>query len=102
MNTGLPLDFYPDGLPIFLRGDFIRSPQTTIPSHGVIYENLVLPEHLHLHPKLSFNLAIIPPINDFEISSKELLEEVFSSIHIQIVKLDAHFNFVHCSFIKCT
>ena len=76
MNSqiGLPLDFYPDGLPIFLRGDFIRSPRPLGPDHGVIYENLVLPEHLHLHPKLNFNLAVIPPTTDVEINSKELLD----------------------------
>lgn len=63
LPLGLPLDWHTDGTPIFLRGDFIRDPRTLFPNTGVIYDNLVLPEHRHLHPNSRFNMLILPPSN---------------------------------------
>ena len=58
---GLPLDWHVDGTPIFLRGDFIRTPRNLAPKSGLIYDNLVLPEHRHLHPNSWFNMLVLPP-----------------------------------------
>ncbi len=60
MDLALPLDWHPDGTPIFLRGDIIR-PARPIAPHGLVYDNLILPEHKHLRPELQFNLHLIPP-----------------------------------------
>ncbi len=57
IDTGLPLDFHPDGTPIFQRGDFIRPARPM--DDGVIYDNLMLPEHKHLRPELRFNMIQI-------------------------------------------
>ena len=61
MDFGLPLDWHPDGTPIFLRGDIIRPARPMGPDNGVIYDNLMLPEHKHLRPEIRFNLINIPP-----------------------------------------
>lgn len=61
LDTGLPLDWHPDGTPIFNRSDLIRGPRTIEPDNGIIYDNLMLPEHRHLRPEIRFNMIIIPP-----------------------------------------
>lgn len=71
LPLGLPLDWHSDGTPIFLRGDFIRDPRPLPPNPGVIYDNLMLPEHRHLHPNSKFNMLIIPP------STKDKLNEIW-------------------------
>ncbi|MDH5402490.1 MAG: hypothetical protein OEZ01_00450 [Candidatus Heimdallarchaeota archaeon] len=68
--VGLPLDWHEDGTPIFLRGDFIRPARKMIPHHSVIYDHLMLPEHLHLLPELRFNLFVLE-------SSKNTTEEIW-------------------------
>ena len=60
LPLGLPLDWHPDGTPIFMRGDFIRDARPLQPN-GVIYDDLTLPEHRHLHPISKFNMFILPP-----------------------------------------
>lgn len=71
LPLGLPLDWHSDGTPIFLRGDFIRDPRPLSPDSGVIYDNLGLPEHRHLHPNSRFNMLIVPP------SRKDKLNEIW-------------------------
>ncbi|MHA2250872.1 MAG: hypothetical protein ACXAD7_10950 [Candidatus Kariarchaeaceae archaeon] len=65
VETGLPLDWHGDGIPIFLRGDFIRDPRPLEPN-GFIYDNLILPEHKHLRPELRFNMIRIPAMQNQE------------------------------------
>lgn len=66
MEYGLPLEWHPDGTPIFQRGDIIRPARPMDPDHGVIYDNLILPEHKHLRPEIRFNLINIPPVEGGE------------------------------------
>lgn len=61
MEFSLPLDWHTDGTPIFNRGDIIRPARPIEPSNGIIYDNLILPEHKHLRPEVQFNLLVIPP-----------------------------------------
>ena len=61
LPLGLPLDWHPDGTPIFQRGDFIRDPRSLPPNSGVIYDNIVLPEHRSLHSNSRFNMIVLPP-----------------------------------------
>ncbi len=68
---GLPLDWHTDGTPIFLRGDIIRDPRNLEPHKGVIYDNIILPEHKHLQPNSKFNILVLPP------SNQEKLEEIW-------------------------
>ncbi|MHA2033448.1 MAG: hypothetical protein ACW99Q_29090 [Candidatus Kariarchaeaceae archaeon] len=71
LPLGLPLDWHTDGTPIFQRGDFIRDPRPLAPNSGNIYDNIVLPEHRHLHPNTKFNMLILPP------SKLDKLEEIW-------------------------
>jgi len=64
LPLGLPLDWHPDGTPIFLRGDIIRDARNLAPNSGVIYDNIVLPEHRHLHASSRFNMLILPESNN--------------------------------------
>ena len=62
--TALPLDWHPDGIPIFLRGDLIRDPRPLEPANAEIYDNIILPEHKHLRPEIRLNLIRIPSWNN--------------------------------------
>ncbi len=65
IDIGLPIDFHPDGTPIFGRSDIIRDNRPLTPN-GLIYDNMILPEHRSLRPEISINLIVIPSVEYIE------------------------------------